>query len=129
MHLILTWCYLDRMNVWNLAWVLWERTNASIIYSVSKMSSHLWYNISWLIWFNYKCYTYCICYYEKTTWWIIYLLHEICILVWQIFNICFFLSNYMLSLSNDVMIGFESYIVQCEQGVDVCISRISNDYC
>jgi hypothetical protein len=28
----------------------------------------------------------------------------------------------MVSLGNVVMIGFESYIVQCEQGVDVCIS-------
>ncbi len=33
------------------------------------------------------------------------------------------LSNSMVSLGNVVMIGcFESYIVQCEQGVDVCIS-------
>jgi hypothetical protein len=34
-----------------------------------------------------------------------------------------FWSNYMVSLGNVVMIGlFQSYIVQCEQGVDVCIS-------
>jgi hypothetical protein len=34
-----------------------------------------------------------------------------------------FLSNFMVSLGNVVMIGcFESYILQCEQRVDVCIS-------
>jgi hypothetical protein len=34
-----------------------------------------------------------------------------------------FWSNYMVSLCYVVMIGlFQSYIVQCEQGVDVCIS-------